>query len=1369
MASTKTAFEQLKGFFRDLSNKVGDPVDNLYGVIDSADIRPRARPGQAWYGMETIVPEMPTLDQYVNAYTFARPGFELITSTVGEVEYVLTPDDEGKAVMLATGLKFKGETVFPISVNAPGYDLAIYVNKTRIASGREALSATPTILKGAHFIFVIARGNTGPVTVTTKPDLQTRALVPVPDSPTWADAGGSGYVDVEEELLVSKLTWLNDAFAGSWGVYRALPANLGFFPTPTANGDGTYTMVFTGDINFKVGDFLYTEFWTAGDLLDVQKDEPVTQTTVVINPTSDAPDPATWPDFEVIVPSAYSSLGQVPYSGSDMILYEDNQVVNGKLYFYKVTAFGFIDGSTESNFSPELPLLAAGDALRADIEEHVWVPSDRPEPIVQCGGGGGGLLQALFDAVFGTLSVDEVIPTYWLDLNILIGVLVQSIHLEIINDEPMYVGFSSGGNTASTFVDNTVDWTDNCSPWDWDQWDVLLNNPPMRRIRILDGTGAGQEVFVSDLDTATGTFSITPDWSEVPDATSQYEFLPGILEYDLEFTEDGGHRVLVPPGREYGIHSWLFGPQGAFARFKASSGPISIALTGYDAPGGEAGGGIAGERRLVDVGIAGLSGSGQILTRAEDADTAAIQNERTRVDQSGIGQTMLTRPTFKAEYYVELGNPQLQIKEKYDSLPGDITQQTPGEWHPVYDKSALATFTAQEDTTVYPPTGIKSGETFHILINANGYTISWAPGYLWANQEPPECVGLNAWNGIYYTDFTIPGVCLVDIGDVTGVGIDGTVSTGSSIVVDDAAFPVDREVAAEIAPTFSVAGTLSVTKNQFNQSSFRVRENDGVEVNASWAAAADTDVTRVIDPAPEAEEGVLRLRFLVQSTTAKTNALFQLRASHNVGTYFDVNQSSTYIRPYDSPYMVDGEHTTQQLGSGTYVTRNFGYDEVDGIAGPVTFAGSDEAELEFSVELIYADLADTDTLDFQLFPVGDPDGLAFITETPRVTVDDTDLIGYWVADQITGLSDGDTITAMTDLSSNGNNGVLKNTMKWQATTGPDGGPAILIDEDLYADSGWRMNVGTGVTGLHMVMVEEILTPIADNVDHSQPFQFNDGDPVSSWPRTGGTGNYLKDVFGQQTGTYSAWGENITDDNVPTDPYSDTNYLAEDWKIVDRFVNSTHYAMYWNNRHIWERTTTPANWTFDPQTYGYIGYNEFYNFGWRGRIAEVRVSTTEPSAAKRTAIFKYLKAKYAIPELHSLLANPTYNNSGLSATATITANLFVESQSASTHHLQATIAIPQPTVTATVDPPVKKLRAEIAPTFDLAATNFEIDVTLSAVLTATADFTLGPLARELLLSATLSTQGSLSAGFNGITVATELTAETRLTGYLKVGI
>lgn len=170
----------------------------------------------------------------------------------------------------------------------------------------------------------------------------------------------------------------------------------------------------------------------------------------------------------------------------------------------------------------------------------------------------------------------------------------------------------------------------------------------------------------------------------------------------------------------------------------------------------------------------------------------------------------------------------------------------------------------------------------------------------------------------------------------------------------------------------------------FDQDSFRGRNDDGNETTATWKDTANTNFSVDIDA-----DAQFRIRFLIQETSGVAEADFseQLQYNLNGAGWNNVTGASSVIRGVLSSNYADGDDTTQQIGAGTFVTPNSGMVEGDGGPASATepdFAGSDETEFEFMLEIQAGDVVDTDTIQLRVTKAGT--ALDTYTNTPTVTV-----------------------------------------------------------------------------------------------------------------------------------------------------------------------------------------------------------------------------------------------------------------------------------------------------------------------------------------------------------------------------------------------
>lgn len=169
----------------------------------------------------------------------------------------------------------------------------------------------------------------------------------------------------------------------------------------------------------------------------------------------------------------------------------------------------------------------------------------------------------------------------------------------------------------------------------------------------------------------------------------------------------------------------------------------------------------------------------------------------------------------------------------------------------------------------------------------------------------------------------------------------------------------------------------------WNQEDFRFRNNDGNLATATWMSPGN-NVDQII-----AVDTTFRLRIVVQVTNAKAvnNQVFELWGSYQGGAYSKITTGSSNVILVDENQGIADHATTQQrIGDGAYVAGDSeGYDDgtTDDDTGNVDFAGQDEVELEFALQLVGADMDDGETMDFNVYLSGGTQITA--SDPPRAT------------------------------------------------------------------------------------------------------------------------------------------------------------------------------------------------------------------------------------------------------------------------------------------------------------------------------------------------------------------------------------------------
>ncbi len=217
----------------------------------------------------------------------------------------------------------------------------------------------------------------------------------------------------------------------------------------------------------------------------------------------------------------------------------------------------------------------------------------------------------------------------------------------------------------------------------------------------------------------------------------------------------------------------------------------------------------------------------------------------------------------------------------------------------------------------------------------------------------------------------------------TGNDIGGFVVRSTATAGTGSAAPVMTATAGGTTTNVRGPGVLIRIRDEpaFTQAAFRFYE-DGTEAGSTAIATQDTNISRDITGGSSNLQ--LRLRF--QETNAVSGAAtddYQLQYSKNAGAYANVTGASTNVLGFNSASLTDGGATTNRLGagSGSFVA---GVVSEDGLADNHQITASNYTEYLFSLTLVFADLANSDTLDFRLLRNGAT--VAAYSVTPRITI-----------------------------------------------------------------------------------------------------------------------------------------------------------------------------------------------------------------------------------------------------------------------------------------------------------------------------------------------------------------------------------------------
>lgn len=156
--------------------------------------------------------------------------------------------------------------------------------------------------------------------------------------------------------------------------------------------------------------------------------------------------------------------------------------------------------------------------------------------------------------------------------------------------------------------------------------------------------------------------------------------------------------------------------------------------------------------------------------------------------------------------------------------------------------------------------------------------------------------------------------------------------------------------------------------DNYTQTGFRFRFDDGGETTATWISAVNVTPTPTL--------GVnFRLRFLIQrdALAANDTSFWQVFESYNGGTFIHIATTESQTIPFVSSNYTHEDETTQQIGSGTYNASGANDSMCNSpvfLSVGITWTGDagnqTENEIEISVMIPPGVVSNGDTLEYRV-------------------------------------------------------------------------------------------------------------------------------------------------------------------------------------------------------------------------------------------------------------------------------------------------------------------------------------------------------------------------------------------------------------------
>ena len=363
-------FEEIKKVIDQKTKTTPGIVANLHGVVSDVLPAPSATvTTQQWYALSIDAAKMPNLREFMDSFTFQRLPVGEATADANLTATHPLSASTGRALALYGVTHLPSSAQLPLTVTAPGQQIAVYVDATLVATGSGTLARSIPLPAGDAVVVVIAFGGTGSLAVQTDGTVAIYREDRVPAAPVPTEDPIVSYLKAGNGSYNVALSWINDPFASGWAVYRSPFKSYGV-PTSVTAANGNTEMVFQFSTTFadsvRVGAPLVVNDTIVGIITSVSTTQTGdsngdgvltgTQITVALIPGAPTTAASYVGGMVRVSTEQYNALARVSYGGESVVTYNDTSGAESEWYSYRITAIGLLSGTTESDYTT--PLIA---------------------------------------------------------------------------------------------------------------------------------------------------------------------------------------------------------------------------------------------------------------------------------------------------------------------------------------------------------------------------------------------------------------------------------------------------------------------------------------------------------------------------------------------------------------------------------------------------------------------------------------------------------------------------------------------------------------------------------------------------------------------------------------------------------------------------------------------------------------------------------------------------------------------------------------------------------------------------------------------------------------------------------------------------
>jgi len=372
--------ESIRKLIRQDTVKIGGPVGNLHGTVQTDVGVLTSNTMQTWLSMDIAGSALPSLEQFFEVYASLPTNMSLELASDGVTQVTVPPN---RIRLLRAAVSTERGITFTMDIGMPvaGSTVAAYVNGVLVRTLRGPGAVPVTVPAGQHVVYLLLQAPT--VTVRVPRQIPLVGETDIPAAPRWQSVT-TGYLDERAGSASNVLRWISDAQTGQYRVLRRRPQLVadssvtgdGFVISVSPVTNDTYSIVLAGNQSSRLatGGVLLSASDTIGIIASVIYD--TTDTTVICRLPVGLLTPPNDLVGSVLFTGTFAEIARVSRTAnSPVVEYIDSAVTKDVAYEYALQATGLVDETVLSELS-DVRYIVAGDL---DAPTAITIASGYPK------------------------------------------------------------------------------------------------------------------------------------------------------------------------------------------------------------------------------------------------------------------------------------------------------------------------------------------------------------------------------------------------------------------------------------------------------------------------------------------------------------------------------------------------------------------------------------------------------------------------------------------------------------------------------------------------------------------------------------------------------------------------------------------------------------------------------------------------------------------------------------------------------------------------------------------------------------------------------------------------------------------------------